>query len=544
MWPPVAVPSGAPLPSVASLSIVVGSEVLALVEMVGDDQQTVTGSVLYDPNATPVHFPGAIALGIGLSLSGKRLRAQLQALKDAGYVALVYKANGASDEELLDAARARGLSLFKASDSAPWNQLAEIIDAAIIPHRVSGRSLVEIRPGDLFGLANTVASLAGGAIAIADPEQTILAYSTLPDQPIDDTRRNSILRLHVPQTAQNDLDYGRVHASSDAVDVVTEEPGLARSAIAIRAGDVVLGSLWLLKDATDTSTDQIRVLREAANVAALHLLHRRTTLVSTLTRQADLVNPLLFEPNRAELAAIRLGIAGSSVRVAALTSWLQHDDIPNTLQSRLRLFDVVRTACAVQLPAAVCGLADNVVYIVLPQPDEPSRQFQHEAMLRIVHNSRRLLGRPVLAGVGRAAPIVELERSRIDAEGVLTELLRDLEEGRIGAESSDVVADQETLGARLDLRRIVTSLESAGHLPGDHATEIANHDKRRNTSFEETIRIYLDSGGNAIEVAKRLGVHVNTIRYRLSRIEPVFGLNLNDPETRLLVWLQLWARHS
>ena len=521
-----------------------GSEIVTLVEMAGGEQRAVSGSVLYDPNARPARFPGAVALGIGLSLSGKRLRLQLDDLKAAGYVALVYKANGASDETLRDKARSLGIALFRASDSASWNQLAEIFDAAIVPHRESGRTLVDIRPGDLFDLANTVASLAGGAVAIADPEQTILAYSTLPDQPIDDTRRNSILRLHVPQSEQNDLDYRRVHASSHVLDVVTEEPSLVRSAIAIRAGEIVLGSLWLLEAADRRSVDTPRVLREAANVAALHILHRRTTYVSSLTRQIDLVQPLLFEPDQVELAAIRLGISASSVRIAAISSLPAQSTAPETLQSRLRLFDVVRTTCAVRLPTAVCGLADNIVYIVLPQGAESSRTFQREAMLRIVHNCRRLLSRPVLAGLGRATALATLGQSRTDAETVLAELFRDVEEGRVCPDSQQVVADHESLGSRLYLRQIVTELQSAGHLPGDYAARIAAHDERRKTSFEETVRTYLDHGGNAIEAAKRLGLHVNTVRYRLTRIEPLFGINLDDPETRLLVWLQLWAKHN
>ena len=83
---------------------------------------------------------------------------------------------------------------------------------------------MDIRPGDLFDLANTVAAQAGGAIAIADPEQTILAYSTLPDQPIDETRRSSILSLQVPHSAETDNDYRRVHAAADALDVATRIP--------------------------------------------------------------------------------------------------------------------------------------------------------------------------------------------------------------------------------------------------------------------------------------------------------------------------------
>lgn len=531
------------LPTVDSMSRLIGTEFVRLVEGADACDRCVSGSALYDPNAQPTPFPGAVALGIGLSLSGKRLRLRLEELKEAGYVALVYKANGTSDEHLREVARALGLALFCAADSTPWNQLAEIIDAAIAPHRTTGRTLVDIRPGDLFDLANTVAGLAGGAIAIADPEQTILAYSTLPNQPIDDTRRNSILRLHVPQTEQNDVDYRRVHASRDVVDVVTEEPGLRRCAVAIRAADSVLGSLWLLTSAESIGSDTARVMREAANVAALHLLHRRTTYVSNLTRQIDLVKPLLFEPARAELTALRLGISSASVQIAAVSSWPLQPDPLETLQSRLRLFDVVRTACAVRLPSAVCGLADHVVYIVLPHT-ESSQRFRRESILRVVQNGARVLSRPVVAGIGSIAPLSRLEQSRTDAEAVLAELVRDLDGGRVTPESEGVVADRESLGARLSLRQMVMELEQAGQLPGEYATLISDHDAEHKTSFAETLRVYLDVGSNAIEAAKQLGLHVNTVRYRLSRIQPVFGVDLGDAETRLLLWLQLWAGHN
>lgn len=536
--------AGHALPTLADVARSAGSEIISLIEMPADNQQLVAGSVLYDSTARPARFPGAVALAIGLSLSGKRLGAKIRELSEAGYVAVVYKTNGTSDESLRAAARETGLALFRASDSVPWHQLAEIMDAAVIPHRQSGRTLVDIRPGDLFDLANTVAAQAGGAIAIADPDQTILAYSTLPDQPIDETRRSSILHLHVPHSVETDRDYRRVHASSDPMIVGTEDPLLRRTAIAIRAGDSVLGSLWLLEPAEHSNEDTDRILREAANVAALHILHKRTTYVSNLTRQIDLVQPLLFEPERAELAAIRLGVPAGPVRVAALGIWPSDARAAETLQSRLRLFDTIRTACAIRLPSAVCGLSDNIVYIVLPQTTEPSRQFQRNALLKIVQNARRLLARPVLAALGGEAPIDRLQESRVNAELVLSELVRNVTEGRISADSDDIVADDDSLGSRLQLRRMVSSLTTAGQLPGALALKIAAYDDQHKKSFEETIHAYLSCGGNAIDAAKSLDVHVNTVRYRLSRVEHLFGIDLDDAETRLLVWLQLWARRN
>lgn len=532
------------LPTLAGLARAAGTEVLSLVESPEGDQQTVSGSAVYDPTDRPAPFPGGVALGIGVLSSGKGLGAKLRELRSVGYVALVYKCNGASDAKLRGQARAAGIALFRASESVTWNQLMEILNVAIAPDRKTGRTLVDIRLGDLFGLANFVAMQTGGAVAIVDLEQTILAYSTLPDQPIDDTRRNGILRLHVPQSEQNDSDYRRVHAARDVVEVFTEEATLKRHAIAIRVGDSVLGSVWLLGGATIGDSNTIQVLREAANVAALHILHGRTTYISDLTRQIELVKPLLFEPDRLEFSAVRLGISASTVRVAALSTWPPQENTAANLQSRLRLFDIVRTACAVQLPSAVCGLADNIVYIVLQQASESSWQYQLDAITQMVKNTRRVLSKPVVAGLGGSVPIARVAQSRIDAEIVLAELLRNVDEGNGLVDDADIVADHESHGSWLYLRQIVTGLTAGNQLPGVYASNIAAYDARNNSSFEETLRIYFDCGGNAIKTAERLGLHVNTVRYRLSRVEPLFGLSLEDPKTRLLLWLQLWARNS
>ena len=52
-----------------------------------------------------------------------------------------------------------------------------------------------------------------------------------------------------------------------------------------------------------------------------------------------------------------------------------------------------------------------------------------------------------------------------------------------------------------------------------------------------TLRAYLDSGQNIKQTAHRLRVHRNTVRYRIKRILDVLGVDLADPEQRLLVEL-------
>jgi hypothetical protein len=426
-------------------------------------------------------------------------------------------------------------------DTIPWDQLIEFFRAAIVPHSESSHSLVDIRPGDLFELANAVASMAGGAVAIADPGQTVLAYSTLPEQPIDDTRRASILRLHVPPTEQNDQDYRRVHAAREVVCVAAEKNSLPRFAVSVRAGEVVLGSLWLIDAANAVDQDTERVLIEAANVVALHLLHRRAHHDAERDRTVELVKPLLFERDRAELAALQLGLLTAELRVAAISAVAADRSAPETVRSSMLLFDTVRTACTVRLPGAICGFSDNIVYIVLPHGPSSSSLFQRAALLHITHHAHRVLGRAVLAGMGSKQAVVGAVQSRTEAESVLAMLLQDIEEGRITATSDGIVGDPQSLGARLHLRHVVTSLRESGHLPGDFATRISTHDKQRKTAYEETIRTFLDCNSNAIETATKLGLHSNTVRYRLSRVEPLFGVDLDSPETRLVLWLQLSA---
>jgi hypothetical protein len=547
------------LPTLAEVTRAIPADVATLVESAqagsaaGNGAGTtpahdaVSGVTIYDPAAPPASFPGAIVLAVGLPVFGPDMPDRIRALRAAGYCAVVYKAHGAADEELRLAARAAGISLLRASDDVPWEQLSAIIETAVMPHGPGHPSLVGIRPGDLFELANTVASLAGGAIAIADVNQTLLAYSTLPEHPIDETRRNSILQLHVPHTTQNDVDYRRVHAATGVVTVAPSGDSFTRWAVAIRAGSAVLGSLWLIDSDEGPSTDAAPILLEAANVAAVHLLHRRSHYNADRERQLGLVMPLLFEPGRAELAAVQLGIAATSVRIAALTTRRPAGTASETLQASLRLFDAVRSACAVWLPTAVCGLADNVVYVVLPQTGTANEaadvpRFQRQAVLRIAHHTRRLLSLPVFGGLGDVAPVAAADRARADAEAVLAALLSDAEDGLVQADSDGIVADRQSLGPRLQLRQMTDTLLAAGQLPGDLASAIAEHDARRNTAFELTLLTWLDCGANAIETANRLGLHPNTVRYRLSRMEPQFGVRLDDPETRLLLWLQLWAR--
>ncbi|MHC5909151.1 PucR family transcriptional regulator, partial [Streptomyces sp. S6] len=54
-----------------------------------------------------------------------------------------------------------------------------------------------------------------------------------------------------------------------------------------------------------------------------------------------------------------------------------------------------------------------------------------------------------------------------------------------------------------------------------------------------TAEVYLDRAGQAGRTAAELGIHRQTLYYRLSRVEQLTGLDLGDGEDRLLLHMAL-----
>ena len=60
--------------------------------------------------------------------------------------------------------------------------------------------------------------------------------------------------------------------------------------------------------------------------------------------------------------------------------------------------------------------------------------------------------------------------------------------------------------------------------------------------LEETLAAWLDRPGQVQAVAAALGVHPQTVRYRVRQLRDLFGERLEDPEARFELSLALRAR--
>jgi DNA-binding PucR family transcriptional regulator len=57
-----------------------------------------------------------------------------------------------------------------------------------------------------------------------------------------------------------------------------------------------------------------------------------------------------------------------------------------------------------------------------------------------------------------------------------------------------------------------------------------------------TLHAYYEAAGNRAEAARRIGVHVNTLRQRLERIEAIAGGSIDESTRALPLRLALLAR--
>lgn len=71
---------------------------------------------------------------------------------------------------------------------------------------------------------------------------------------------------------------------------------------------------------------------------------------------------------------------------------------------------------------------------------------------------------------------------------------------------------------------------------------ILAYDNQKNASFLNTLRILLDNGLNWKETAEKCGVHVNTIYYRVERIEKLLGFEVQNAAHKfeLFVAIKIW----
>jgi hypothetical protein len=493
----------------------------------------ISATVLDDPGdpTGPAATPGGILMLIAPDLE---VVAPAVARARAGqFCALVVKRHGRSLGALVTASEQAGLAVLTVADEIPWRHLDALI-ASVLASGVRERTESDDARGEeLFSVANAVAAVVGGSVAIEDLGQHVLAYSSIEGQRIDVLRRQGILDRRVPRGPQDQEMYRQVLSAPGVVRFPQLGEDLPRAAAAIRAGSLPLGTLWAIEGEAGLSAQAEAAVLDGARLAALHMLRSRNALDLDRLRRGELLRALLEDAHRPEHPWSRLGFAPSdrACLIGLSPAW-SRDSADGLLTTNVAR-EIGRICSALRPDAPVVTIARGI-YVLLagPQPAPAARRLAD----RLVSDGSRALGGQIYAALsseGAGARAVPGLRDEVD------HVLR----VNAGGLTAPEVATLGEVRTQLLLLHLRDELDRRPELADPGLAVLLAHDERRHGELSMSLLAWLEADQNVQAAATRLHVHPNTLRYRLRRGAEIANIDLSDPDQRLAAWLQLRAMH-
>jgi len=490
--------------------------------------------VILDPTDSGQPPAGSVVLAVGVD--GPHAQAALVAgLTESQVCAVVVKHTGALAAPVAAAAEQAGAAVLAAPPALSWGQLYTFLLTASAAGPQAA-SQPDAPLGDLFALANAVAAMVGGATTIEDPANRVLAYSNL-GHPIDVPRQQTILGRAVPSDWIRRLQdvgvFKRLWQTDDVIRVtefIDEDDYLPRLAVAVRAGGELLGSVWVIEGTQPLGPEAERALREAADIAALHLLRHRAASDVDRRRRAEALLGVLEGVEQGERMREILGLdPGQQVTVVAFDVGPGSD--AEALMSAHRVADLVAVYCESYRRQASCAASGSRVYALLPYDADDAEEQAASLAQAIVERAGRSLRLPLRAGVGSAVAGLEaVTASRREADEIVDVLSR---------RDAPAVGSIDAMRSQVVIHRLRQLAAVNPELTQGKVATLVDQDAAKGTAWVPTLRAYFDAFGDMAEAAALVSVHPNTFRYRLRRITEIFGLDLADPDERLVAELQL-----
>ncbi|HJP78418.1 MAG TPA: helix-turn-helix domain-containing protein [Pseudonocardiaceae bacterium] len=502
---------------------------------------TLLGAVYLAPSAAAVNdvviaeagrkatlASGDLVLGVAVS-SARDATPLVRYCGERGAAALLLKAPSAGAASVLAAAKQAGVSLVEVRSGTGWAQLVwllrTVIDAA---SDESDDDADEGGLGDLFQLADAVAAVVDAPVTIEDANSRVLAYSARQEL-TDPARVATIMGRRIPDDVLarfrsrgvfRELSRGRT-----TIFVPAQRDGtLPRLIVPIRMGGELLGSMWaVVHDRVPEA--RAAAFADAGSVVALHLLRRRAAVNAQRRHSTEQVRALLEGRGSIRVAAAELGFADVPHRVVAIdTVGKGAEDELAAEGLRLALWE--RLTAGVGRRPAVAEL-NRLLYAVVPDEPGPAGWAALRTALSALDTEQ------LLVAAGAPASIADLPVSRAQAQETLGLLRAGLVAGR--------VADYQQAWAVVVLHRAANAANAAGVTDLGPLSVLREQDDENGTDYLGTLYAWLRHPGDPRAAGKALRIHPNTLRYRMRRIVEFTGVDLDDPDLRLALLVQLVA---
>lgn len=313
-----------------------------------------------------------------------------------------------------------------------------------------------------------------------------------------------------------------IHESrkADRSVVAYESDGLMCRVISVMGGSEMIGSM-LLFSPSEAREPSIRIFERSTSVIGIVLLSQERLEIHRNRDVSALIRGLLTS-HQYEWVATRQRADQFGIDLAQPLSLLLIESDALTAAYIVR-----RLRTLPSLAGVVLGEIDDMVAIICKTPAARDVVQICTRLLagKLGIDYRGVLSRPTLAAEELSSLYANLRRalfvaSRLGAKGILNQ-------------------HELTLYSVLFESQDESSIE--GFLQSSIGA-LLSHDSKKNTELTGTLLCYFDANRNARLVGKRMKIHVNTVRQRLSTIENLLG-HLGNP-TRALelhMALRLWA---
>jgi sugar diacid utilization regulator len=278
-------------------------------------------------------------------------------------------------------------------------------------------------------------------------------------------------------------------------------------------------------------------------VLALELSKERAAAEVERRLRGDLVEEVLaggLEPAEAERIARQAERLGHRVPHRAWVLVLESDDdaseaalaVPGRQDALdAALSGVIRS----RMPGALTLVRSSSAVFLVPD-DVAADLASAERLAAQVLGAAAPVIKPGTASVGvgnLATSVGELARSHVEARQALRLARRAGGRGR--------VSSYRSLGAfRLLLE--VQSPDALRRFVDELLGPLLQYAQSRDTPLLETLEALSSARWVRRAAARQLGIHINSMTYRVERIESLTGLSLDDPETRVAISIALRAR--
>lgn len=488
--------------------------------------QSVRGTVLHDPVDLVPNEPDSILLMTGVKIDQPTAFELLKAASTRDYCAVIVKTRGQDVTAITIQAELCGIALLSVADEITWRHLDAILlsilgSEGIFPQPANGVG------DELFTLANALASIIGGSVAIEDMDLRVLAYSSLPDQRIDALREQGILERHVPDMERNLAQYRSVLAAPGITRFPETIDEFARAAIAVKVGAEPLGTIWAIEKVGGITAEGERLLLDGARLAAMHILgHQNANKLELQVREGVLRGALDGSLSAREVAfrlALPAGTELSLIGFAAIPNSDGHAPLITHLGSALARY------VAAFRPEATITTTSRAVYLLLPGGGSDAALRHTNGALSAIKIAFKDKIRAAIAH-GSIDP-AELPNMRREIDDIL----------RVTTVQLDLptVARLEDVHSAVLLAHVADELIREPILKHPGIEAMLAYDIENKTSYADSVTAWLDAIGDFALAAESLFIHTNTLRYRLRRVQDLFNISLDNPDDRLAVWMQL-----